>query len=81
MSAADDFRRELAGETFPGEEIASLSVRAMAACDCGCGLPPRVEVRIDMTEITLVDAVQVDMLIDMLIGGREVLWGPRPKGG
>jgi hypothetical protein len=79
MSADEDFRQELARQTFPDTEIVPLKVSAMFACDCGCGLPNRVEFRVEDMVLGIGDAVQIDQLVDKLAGAREKLWGPRPK--
>lgn len=80
MSAADDFRRELAKEIDPTVCVGVMTVVANSPCICGCGLPSRVDVKVDESVFMCFDPAQVDGLIDMLVECRGLLWGPRPQG-
>jgi hypothetical protein len=80
MNSGEQFRRELAREMLGGNTH-PINFRALGSCDCGCGAPARIEIQAGEVRFSICDAVQIDMLIDMLKEGRERLWGPRPKGG
>jgi hypothetical protein len=64
------------GAPGPGRE--PLVIKAMTACDCGCGLPNRFEFRVGQYVITTSDPAAVDAIIEEMSAGRRLLWG-EPK--
>ena len=85
MNAADRFRRAMAQEEAEGCPVAGLHFSVRTACNCGCGIPAGLSIRLGTgPTLTIIDPIQVDAVIDTLAAGRLAAWGPRPgpgKGG
>lgn len=69
--------RQFAFEMTKAPGRTPIAFAALPACDCGCGRPARISITLAGATISIVDAPGVDALIDLLIEGREKLWGPK----
>ena len=54
---------------------AELRIDGRTACDCGCGLPARIEFSLCKNVIGITSPASVDALIETLAELRRKLWG------